>query len=117
LTRGGRSRHRFAVSSAVNQGHRRRLHRRPALSVPVDQASASRVSFRPFPCPPPFSFRAEAPLLDGPRRPPAPGRGGRAGSLTESDLASMAWLMGLGPRQSVAVGQFDRGAIRPCTLF
>jgi hypothetical protein len=96
-TRGGRSRCWFAVSSAVNRGHRRRLRHRPAFSVPVDQASASRVSSRSFPRPPPFSFRAEAPLLDGHRRPPAPGRGGRAGSLTQSTRPTWPVNMDRGP--------------------
>jgi hypothetical protein len=42
---------------------------------------------------------------------------GRAGSLTQSDLASMAWHMGLGPQQSVDLGPVDPGIKSSCALF
>jgi hypothetical protein len=42
---------------------------------------------------------------------------GRAGSLTQSDLASVAGHMGLGPQQSVDLGPVDPGIKSSCALF
>jgi hypothetical protein len=77
------------------------IRRRPASPVPAEHPSTWRVSPRSIQPPPSSLFRTVAPPLYGHRRPLAPGRRSRAGSLTRSTRPTWPANVDQGPPVSL----------------